>query len=302
LRPENLILDENGNLKVSEFGLSALADSRGKDGLLHTTCGSPAYVAPEVLSRKGYDGAKTDIWSCGVVLFVLVAGFLPFTDSNIMQMYKKIYRADYRIPHWFSAELKKLLRMILDPDPSTRASISTIQRSAWYRRPIEVNGLKIKQEISDTVYKGESTTSRSTECSNSEVNQASSSLTKLNAFGLISRLTGSDLANFFGEKYGPREDRFTTNQPAEVIFAKLNELAKRLKLKIKKKENGVLTLAASKEGMKGFLEVDAEFFELVPSLLLVELKKTNGDTIEYKKLMKDEIRPTLKDVVWASQE
>ncbi|KAJ1426133.1 Serine/threonine-protein kinase, active site [Sesbania bispinosa] len=92
LKPENLLLDENGNLKVSDFGLSAVSDQIRQDGLFHTFCGTPAYVAPEVLARKGYDGAKVDIWSCGVVLFVLMAGYLPFHDRNIMAMYKKIYK------------------------------------------------------------------------------------------------------------------------------------------------------------------------------------------------------------------
>ncbi|KAE8777479.1 CBL-interacting protein kinase 26 [Hordeum vulgare] len=302
LKPENLLLDENENLKVSDFGLSALAESTRQDGLLHTTCGTPAYVAPEVLSRRGYDGAKADIWSCGVILFVLVAGFLPFHDTNLIEMYRKISRAEYRCPRPFSVELKDLLYKILDPDPSTRASVSRIKRSAWFRKPVDVNGLKIKQETRDKVQKGEPTTSESTEGSNSEVNQeASSSLTNLNAFDIISLSTGFDLSNLFEEKYGRREDRFTTRQPAEAIFAKLNELAKKLKLKIKKQENGVLKLAAPREGMKGILELDAEVFEFAPSLHLVELKKTNGDTIEYKQLMKDEIRPALKDLVWAWQ-
>jgi len=62
-----------------------------------------------------------------------------------------------------------------------------------------------------------------------------------------------------------------------------------------------LKLAAPKEGIKGFLELDAEIFELAPSFLLVELKKTSGDTIEYQRLVKEEIRPALKDMVWAWQ-
>lgn len=299
LKPENLLLDENENLKVSDFGLSALAESKRQDGLLHTTCGTPAYVAPEVLSRRGYDGAKSDIWSSGVILFVLVAGYLPFHDTNLIEMYRKISKAEYRCPRSFSAELKDLLYKMLDPDPSTRISISRIKRSAWYRKPIEVNTLKSKHETRDKVYKSEATTTDSTECSTSEGNHASSSLPNMNAFDIISLSTGFDLSNLFEEKHSRREERFTTRQPAGTIFAKLNELARRLKLKIKKKENGVLKLAAPKEGMKGFLELDAEIFELAPSFLLVELKKTNGDTIEYKKLMKDEIRPALKDMVWA---
>lgn len=96
IKPENLLLDENGDLKVSDFGLSALCESRRQDGLLHTTCGTPAYVAPEVINRKGYDGAKADIWSCGVVLFVLLAGFLPFQESNIVEMYRKISKGEFR--------------------------------------------------------------------------------------------------------------------------------------------------------------------------------------------------------------
>ncbi|CAN6247109.1 unnamed protein product [Urochloa humidicola] len=302
LKPENLLLDDNDNLKVSDFGLSALAESKRHDGLLHTTCGTPAYVAPEVLSRRGYDGSKADIWSCGVILFVFVAGYLPFHDPNLIEMYRKISRAEYRCPRSFSVELKDLIFRMLDPDPSTRISISRIKRSTWYRKPFELNAQKMKHDTArDKACNGEATTSNSIECSSSEGNQESSNLPNLNAFDIISLSTGFDLSNLFEERYGRKKDRFTTRQPAGAVFDKLKELAERLKLKIKKKENGVLKLAAPKEGIKGFLELDAEIFELAPSFLLVELNKTNGDTIEYRKLVKDEIRPALKDMVWVWQ-
>ncbi|KAF2919869.1 hypothetical protein DAI22_08g167401 [Oryza sativa Japonica Group] len=96
LKPENLLLDEAGNLKVVDFGLSALADHARADGLLHTLCGTPGYAAPEVLRDKGYDGAKADLWSCGVILYVLLAGSLPFPDDNIVTLYRKAQRGDYR--------------------------------------------------------------------------------------------------------------------------------------------------------------------------------------------------------------
>nr|POE98599.1 cbl-interacting serine/threonine-protein kinase 6 [Quercus suber] len=67
--------DEEGNLKVTDFGLSAFIEHLKQDGLLHTTCGTPSYVAPEVIGKKGYDGGKADLWSCGVILYVLLAGF-----------------------------------------------------------------------------------------------------------------------------------------------------------------------------------------------------------------------------------
>ncbi|KAF5949786.1 hypothetical protein HYC85_011779 [Camellia sinensis] len=93
LKPENLLLDSFGGLKVSDFGLSAFSPaSVGKyyeDGLLHTACGTPNYVAPEVFTDKGYDGTAADICSCGVILFVLVAGYLPFDEPNHMALYKR---------------------------------------------------------------------------------------------------------------------------------------------------------------------------------------------------------------------
>ncbi|KAH7561366.1 hypothetical protein JRO89_XS10G0216900 [Xanthoceras sorbifolium] len=119
LKPENLLLDAYGNLKVSDFGLSALSQQVRDDGLLHTTCGTPNYVAPEVLNDRGYDGATADLWSCGVILFVLLAGYLPFDDSNLMNLYKKISAAEFTCPPWISFAAMKLITRILDPNPMT---------------------------------------------------------------------------------------------------------------------------------------------------------------------------------------
>lgn len=89
LKPENLLLDAYGNLKVSDFGLSAL--TKQGVGLLHTTCGTPNYIAPEVLSNRGYDGAAADIWSCGVILYVLLAGYLPFEEADLPSLYRRVF-------------------------------------------------------------------------------------------------------------------------------------------------------------------------------------------------------------------
>lgn len=134
LKPENLLLDENGDLKVTDFGLSALLEPKKNDGLLHTTCGTPSYVAPEVIKKRGYDGAKADIWSCGVILYVLLAGYLPFNDKNLMEMYRKITKAEFKFPQWFSSDEKRLIYRILDPNPKTRIGIAKIVQSRWFRK------------------------------------------------------------------------------------------------------------------------------------------------------------------------
>lgn len=138
LKPENLLLDENGNLKVSDFGLSALPEQLRQDGLLHTQCGTPAYVAPEVLRNRGYDGARTDVWSCGVILFVLLTGHLPFQHENMMKMYQKIFKAEYQVPPWVSGDARRLISKLLAVDQAKRISIPEILRHPWMKKGASV--------------------------------------------------------------------------------------------------------------------------------------------------------------------
>lgn len=314
LKPENLLLDENGNLKVSDFGLSALADSKHQDGLLHTTCGTPAYVAPEVINRKGYDGAKADIWSCGVVLFVLLAGYLPFHDSNLMELYRKIGKAEFRYPNWFAPEIRRLLSKILDPNPKTRISIPKIMDNSWFQKGLDPAALRRMttartgekepaafeiETVSGTNENNGSTTGEARP--EQEQEQELATLTNLNAFDIISFSAGFDLSGLFEANKQKKEVRFTSRQPATAIISKLEEVAKRLMMKVKKKDGGLLKMEGSKEGRKGVMSIDAEIFEVTSSFHLVEVKKSSGDTLEYQKLVKQEIRPALKDIVWTWQ-
>ncbi|XP_030548418.1 CBL-interacting protein kinase 5 [Rhodamnia argentea] len=305
LKPENLLLDENGNLKVTDFGLSALWESRRQDGLLHTTCGTPAYVAPEVINKKGYDGAKADIWSCGVVLFVLMAGFLPFHDANLMEMYRKISKGDFRCPHWFPHEVRKLLSKILDPNPSTRITVDKIMNNSWFKK-----GFK-RFEPPPSPRVDSSSTMKDIQAAfepldpdpESEKTAAKPPMSPLrpasfNAFDIISLSQGFDLSNLF-EKYADQrpEARFTSTQPVSAIMSKFEQLASTEQFKFEK-NNGVVKLQGNKEGRKGQLAIDAEFFEVTPSFSVVEVKKTAGDTLEYKEFCDHDLKPSLKDVVW----
>ncbi|TYG94154.1 hypothetical protein ES288_A11G165800v1 [Gossypium darwinii] len=105
-----------------------------EDGLLHTACGTPNYVAPEVLKDKGYDGTSSDIWSCGVILFVLMAGYLPFDEPSLIGLYKKIWEASFSCPSWFSSSARNLIKRILDSNPLTRITIPEILQDEWFKK------------------------------------------------------------------------------------------------------------------------------------------------------------------------
>ncbi|KAK7333142.1 hypothetical protein VNO80_29906 [Phaseolus coccineus] len=302
IKPENILLDENGNLKVSDFGLSALVESKRQDGLLHTPCGTPAYVAPEVIKRKGYDGTKADIWSCGIVLFVLLAGYLPFHDPNLIEMYRKISKAELKCPNWFPPEVCKLLGMMLDPNPETRIPISNIREYCWFKKEPNVKNKRPVVE-NNTVSSSGTVLPDQNDCDGlaAEANGDSVAPLSINAFDIISRSVGFDLSRFFDESFQKKEARFSSRLPANVIISKLEDIAKQLRMKIKKKAAGLLKLEGLKEGRKGVLTIDAEIFQVTPCFHLVEVKKSNGDTLEYQKILKEEIRPALQDIVWVWQ-
>jgi carbon catabolite-derepressing protein kinase len=276
LKPENLLVDENGDLKVSDFGLSALTEQVRADGLLHTLCGTPAYVAPEILEKKGYDGAKIDVWSCGVILFVLTAGYLPFSDPNLMNMYKKIYKGEFRCPKWMSLDLKRFLSRILDTNPETRITIDEIKRDPWFRKGY--------REMK----------SQGTETFDDVLREEEKKLRDLNAFDIISFSRGLDLSVLFDEKYRAMEDvdRLTAEESPDKVMEKVEEVVKAensgLQLR-KMKECGV-----ELEGQNGNFVVALEVYRLTDGLVVVEVKRKAGDAKAFSDLWRDKIRPAIQ--------
>ncbi|KAA8515092.1 hypothetical protein F0562_018121 [Nyssa sinensis] len=301
LKPENLLLDENGDLKVSDFGLSAVSDQIQQDGLFHTFCGTPAYVAPEVLGRKGYDAAKVDIWSCGIILFVLMAGYLPFHDQNIMSLYKKIYKGEFRCPRWFSPELIRLLSRLLDTNPETRITIPDIMNNKWFKKGFKHIKFYIEDDRLCSVPDDDADSSSDQSVSESEWEMVSrrkvASLPRpasLNAFDIISFSPGFDLSGLFEE--GGDEARFVSGAPVSNIISKLEEIAKVVSFTVRKKDCRV-SLEGSREGVKGPLTIAAEIFELTPSLVVVEVKKKAGDKGEYEEFCNRELKPGLQNLM-----
>ncbi|RZR87134.1 hypothetical protein BHM03_00014471 [Ensete ventricosum] len=319
LKPENLLVDEYGDLKVSDFGLSAVAEQMRGDGLFHTFCGTPAYVAPEVLSRRGYDGAKVDVWSCGVILFVLMAGYLPFHDRSIVAMYRKIYKGTFRCPRWFSQDLVHLLHRLLDVNPQTRITIPEIMENPWFKKGfrhvrfyIEDNQLHsfddpAEDEVQSNEPKPDETYESGSEsdCSvascpatfSDEQRQSLPRPPSLNAFDIISFSRGFDLSGLFEET--GEMTRFLSKEPVPDIVSKLEEIAKVVSFKVRRKDCRI-SLEGTREGEKGPLTIGVDIYELTPSMVVVEVKKKAGDGQEYEEFCNKDLKPGLKHLVYES--
>uniref|UniRef100_A0A7S3EHH1 Protein kinase domain-containing protein n=5 Tax=Rhodosorus marinus TaxID=101924 RepID=A0A7S3EHH1_9RHOD len=129
LKPENLLLDRNLNLRVADFGMTNL---NIPGSLLETSCGSPHYAAPEVVSGDLYNGLEADIWSCGVILYAMVAGRLPFDDDNIQRLLLKVQRGVFHFPTNMDPDIKALIKGMMMVDPKMRLTIPEIKQNPWY--------------------------------------------------------------------------------------------------------------------------------------------------------------------------
>jgi 5'-AMP-activated protein kinase catalytic alpha subunit len=128
LKPENLLFDYKKDLKIADFGLS-----NQYDGLLATPCGSPCYAAPEMVQGKKYEGSAVDIWSCGIILFTMVCGYLPFEDENQERLFIKIAKGSFTIPSHLSPNCRDLLKNILNIDPNKRYHFAQIKQHPWFQ-------------------------------------------------------------------------------------------------------------------------------------------------------------------------
>ncbi|XP_057750784.1 CBL-interacting serine/threonine-protein kinase 24-like isoform X1 [Arachis stenosperma] len=299
LKPENLLLDAFGNLKVSDFGLSALT-KQGVD-VLHTTCGTPNYVAPEVLGNQGYDGAAADVWSCGVILYVLMAGYLPFEEADLPALYNRINAAEFVCPFWFSAGAKTLIQKILDPNPKTRMKIEEIRKDPWFRRnyvpvrlseDVEVNLDDVQAVFDDIEDKYVSEKSESPE----------GGPLIMNAFEMITLSQGLNLSPLFDRRqdYVKRQTRFVSRKPARVIISYIEAAAESMGLKVHSRNYKMRLEGVAANNVAQFAVV-LEVFEVAPSLFMVDVQKAAGDTLEYHKFYKN-LCGKLESIIWRPME
>ncbi|KAJ8549088.1 hypothetical protein K7X08_032795 [Anisodus acutangulus] len=272
IKPQNLLLDKDGHLKISDFGLSALPEQL-RNGLLHTACGTPAYSAPEVVYRKGYDGAKADAWSCGVILFVFLAGSLPFDDSNLPNMYKAIHRREFQFPDWVSKPARRIINRLLDPNPDTRYGIEELMNTLWFKKSSSMKQEQSMKQFGEGILEKES-----------------KHMERMNAFDIILMSSGLDLSGLFEVGLNKKEMRFTTNVEVMKVEEKVMKIGKDEGYRVERRKSGGIGL------VKGRVVLLIEIFEVANGLWLVEFNIVNGGS-EFEDCQWEELKSGVKDIV-----
>jgi len=287
LKPENLLLSENGTLKISDFGFSTFYKEEGRKKILLTACGSPNYVAPEVLSKKGYQGAAADVWSCGCILFTFLTRQLAFEGSNPEVLFNKIKNADYICPPYVPAGAKDLISRMLATDPEKRITIKAIKQHPWFalnytppnlqHEALDLSDVDVDSEVED-VDETAPESARPT------------GLRSANAFELIGMMGTFNLSGLLQPDCDKRsrmlttQTKFISNNSPAVILDKLKQaLAKHRHLYLKV-EREAYKIKVTGRCSTGPLTFRIQVFRLAPDLHLVDFTKGRGDVLEYYRI------------------
>ncbi|XP_021893117.1 CBL-interacting serine/threonine-protein kinase 21 isoform X2 [Carica papaya] len=259
LKPENLLIDSKGKLKVSDFGLSTL---RKPGEMLRTACGSPCYVAPELIENKGHDGAPADVWSCG------------------------ISRADHTWPPWFTKDQKKLISRIFDPNPKTRITIPEIIEDEWFQKDYVPS---FGYECNDKICLDDlSAAFDSLEEHGTDKNMPKSP-TFINAFQLIAMSHDLDLSGLFEEQDDKQRTRLGSKNTAHETIKKIEAAATNASLSVEKMNNFKMKIHQKQRmfrSSRNYCNLSAEVIEVTPTNCVVEISKSAGELMVYKEFCK----------------
>ncbi|KAL5973968.1 CBL-interacting serine/threonine-protein kinase 21 [Asimina triloba] len=251
LKPENLLLDYKGNLKVSDFGLSVL---KKPGDLLSTSCGSPSYVAPEVITNKSYEGSAADVWSCGVILFELLSGFLPFEDRNLTSLYRKrITVAEILEDEWFQIDYKPSIG--IDHEESIILD--------------EFNMASVGESITET--------------------HKVKSPSFINAFQLIAMSNDLNLSGLFEEEDNEKlKTRLGSGHSIHETIEKIEVAAKDAQLSVERLNSSKVKLHNTRTLLRcrSNRTLSAEITEVTPTNCVVEIAQSAAELKVYKEFCK----------------
>eukprot|EP01010_Urceolus_cornutus_P002604 NODE_334_length_1774_cov_220.698551_g270_i0.p1 GENE.NODE_334_length_1774_cov_220.698551_g270_i0~~NODE_334_length_1774_cov_220.698551_g270_i0.p1 ORF type:complete len:452 (-),score=103.86 NODE_334_length_1774_cov_220.698551_g270_i0:323-1678(-) len=304
LKPENLLVGANDNLKISDFGLSAMATGSEKSKLLMTTCGTPHYVAPEVLEEKGYNGMTADVWSCGVILFVMLAGYLPFEDATTNGLFVKIERGEYRMPKQFTLPVKTLIGKMLTVDPTRRITVPQILDDPWFQQgldPKELENAKTGvKKVAPTAQEVDASIKEGTVSDEGTAWTENQKRQDLTAFELASKLVMGGLSPLVTKNHLSirRNTQFMASGTLDFVMT-------RIKTDLEKHNARPQQAKNEKTVVKGYINTSGSgvitySFVFVPTvcveLVMVECRRMRGDTLEFQKFYREVVR-RLVDIV-----
>ncbi|KAJ6363219.1 hypothetical protein OIU78_003407 [Salix suchowensis] len=230
-----------------------------------------------VLGHQGYDGAAADVWSCGVILFVLMAGYLPFDEIDLTTLNRRINAAEYSCPFWFPPGAKALIDMILDPNPKTG-----IKKHPWFSQSYESYGHSEEEEVN--------------------LDDVRAVFDEIEDHSIAERLENSEgglnLSALFDRRqdFVKRQTRFVSRKPAKVIISAIESVAESMNLKFHTR-NYKTKLEGKSENKAGQFAAVLGVYEVAPSLFMVDARKVSGETLEYHKFYKN-FCAQLENIIW----
>lgn len=205
-------------------------------------------------------------------MFVLAAGYLPFNDPNLMVMYKKIYKGEFRCPRWMSPELRRFLAKLLDTNPETRITLDGMLRDPWFKK-----GYKEIKFHEEDYMSG----------SGIGFGPKDERIINLNAFDIICLSSGLNLSGLFGD--AGEGDRLVTWESPEKVLEMAEEAAAAVDMAVQwKKECGV-----ELEGLNGQFGFEVEVYRLTAELTLVEVRKKGSDAVKFRSVWEEKLKPFL---------
>ena len=303
IKPENVLMTSDGIAKLSDFGLGAMREEGQDLSAMTTVCGTPNYAAPEVINKVPYNGYAADIWSLGVVLYVILAGCLPFDEENLVQLFEKVTAGEFTMPMWLSEESQEILQSMLQVDPSKRPTAKELLGHAWMRGSVDLTSGMAFERFPSAGVPGETMLTE-----NSVMAKASTSLQDLkkyashmsdrsvsssdreieaggvsfNAFQLISDFF--DISAIFEEKDDlvRRHTQFTTVADSSRVFDEIEHavIALASGRAVKRTEN-ILRLYT--KSLKGVIHVTVSMIYLSCGSSIVDVQKVSGNTTEFYK-------------------